>query len=189
MVVRGANYPRHKNDFYETPPETTRALLDAIGFRDCVCDPAAGRGAILKVLEEYDYTALGDDIDRGYDFLTKPFPRRWKNSDIVTNPPFGVGGRLAVKFIVRALEVTLPWHGRVAMLLPVDFDSAKTRRHLFADCRAFQLKLVLLNRIRWFNDQSGSVNHAWYIWNHTNKDGQRIDYAEQVYPETVECLR
>ena len=36
------------------------------------------------------------------------------------------------------------------MLLRVDYDSAATRRHLFADNPAFALKVVVTRRITWF---------------------------------------
>jgi tRNA G10 N-methylase Trm11 len=60
---------------------------------------------------------------------------------IVTNPPYG---RLATPFIRHALSLDVPI---VAMLLRVDFDSAKTRRDLFADCPYFAGKITLLDRI------------------------------------------
>jgi hypothetical protein len=55
--------------------------------------------------------------------------------------------------------------GKVAMLLRTDFDHAKTRRHLFADCPAFARKIVLSKRIWWIKNSIGqpSFNHAWYI--------------------------
>lgn len=186
MVVRGANYPRKPDEFYETPAETTRVLLDAINFRHRVADPACGENAILSVLKEYKYDAVGSDLNTGYNFITDRF--LWRDRDIVTNPPFGPGGRTAVDFIARALDVTKPWHGRIAMLLPVDFDSGGTRRHLFGGCPAFQVKLVLLNRIRWFNGQSGSTNHAWFVWDHAYADKSnepRLKYAAQQYPSKL----
>lgn len=184
MTVRGANYPRKENDFYSTPAETTRVLLDLVGFGDCVCDPACGQGAIISVLQEYQYLAVGADLRDNYDFLKHPF--RWPDSDIVTNPPFGIGGRTAVRFIERALEITKPHSGKVAMLLPVDFDSAATREHVFGQCPAFSTKIILLNRIRWFNNQAGSINHAWYVWQHDHAGRPPIiRYARQIYAELL----
>jgi hypothetical protein len=181
MTVRGANYPRKENDFYATPAETTRVLLDTVRFTRIVVDPASGEGAILKVLNEYGYAAYGSDLKKKYDFLTDKF--RWKDCDIVTNPPFGVQGRMAVQFVLRALTVTKTWHGKVAMLLPVDFDSGKTRAPIFRDCPRFSLKIVLLNRIRWFNNVSGSTNHAWFVWDHKHTGSPRLRYGIQRYQD------
>src|SRR5262249_59799036 len=41
---------------------------------------------------------------------------------IVTNPPYGLGGRIALRFIERSLELTKTIGGIVAMLLKVDYD-------------------------------------------------------------------
>jgi hypothetical protein len=48
------------------------------------------------------------------------------------------------------------------MLLRCDFDSAKTRGHLFGRCPEFAKKLTLVERIRWFEyyPASPSFNHA-----------------------------
>jgi hypothetical protein len=179
MVVRGAKYIRRKNDFYETPVETTRVLLDLVEFNHQVCDPACGSNAIVKVLREYEYDVDGSDIKHKYNFLTDEF--LWPGFDLITNPPYGAGGRVAMAFIRRALEVTAPWQGKVAMLLHADFDSGRTRVPLFRDCPAFALKIILLNRIRWFNGRSGAVNHAWAVWSHRHRGPPVIKYAAQVY--------
>jgi hypothetical protein len=179
MVVRGAKYPRKENEFYSTPPETTRVLLDLVDFDLCVCDPASGSGAIMGVLKEYRYIAEGADLGGGYDFLKDQF--RWSGHNIVTNPPFGIGGRTALEFIERALAITRPYQGKVAMLLSVDFDSGATRSHVFGDCPVFALKIVLLNRIRWFNGVSGSTNHAWFVWDWAHKGSPQLRYAKQNY--------
>lgn len=183
MVVRGANYPRKKDEFYATPPETTRVLLDMIKFSKRVCDPACGDGAIQAVLKEYGYTVSGKDLLQGYNFLTDRF--LWPGRDIVTNPPFGIGGRTAAEFVAHALEITKPWRGKVAMLLPVDFDSGKTRLRLF-EHSAFARKIILVNRIRWFNGKSGSINHCWCVWDHRHVGLPRLRYGLQKYPEPKE---
>ncbi len=87
---------------------------------------------------------------------------------IVTNPPYGRGNRLAVKFIEAGLR-RMANRGMLAMLLPVDFDSAKTRSHLFRDNPYFTGKVVLTRRIVWFERSDGEKeapkeNHAWFIW-------------------------
>ena len=180
MVVRGAKYPRKENEFYATPIETTRVLLDKVRFGPHVVDPACGDGAIIKVLKTYGYKAVGDDITTGFDFLTSPW--RWPRHDLIMNPPFGIGGKTAMAFINRALTITAGCNDKFAVLLPVDFDSGITRRFLFGDCPAFALKLTLLNRIRWFNGQAGSLNHAWFIYDWKHIGAPTIAYAAQRYP-------
>ena len=49
---------RVKNDFYETPPDVTRKLLEHEDFDKTVWECSCGKGAISKVLEEYYYQVL-----------------------------------------------------------------------------------------------------------------------------------
>jgi hypothetical protein len=185
MTVRGANYPRRKNDDYPTPPEATIALFKNVKLGSAIIDPACGRrNRIVAVALNMGMRATGRDITSGFDFLTDR-PTWTDTRDIVTNPPFGVQGRTALKFIERALEVT---KHRVAMLLPVDFDSGKTRQHVFQH-PAFAIKLILLDRIKWFNGQSGSINHAWFIWDWRHKGPPVIKYARITDGNLVEKKR
>ena len=76
----------------------------------------------------------------------------------------------------------------VAMLLPIDFDSAKTRVHLFGNCSAFAAKFVLLSRIRWFPGASSpSVNHAWFLWSRAHAGLPTIHYAARAAQLETRC--
>jgi len=178
MTIRGADYKRRKNDNYPTPPEVTEALLKNVTLGPTIFDPACGKqNRIVAVARHMGLRAYGKDIVTGQDFLTHDYQLSSKVS-IVTNPPYGDRrGTLALKFIERALELTDEHDGKVAMLLPIDFDSGKTRQHVFKDHHAFAGKLVLLDRIKWFKNRAGSTNHAWYIWNWKNADPPIIRYT------------
>jgi hypothetical protein len=65
------------------------------------------------------------------------------------------------------------------MLLRADFDSAKSRRHLFADCAAFARKIALTKRIVWFDGPKAapSFNHAWYLWDWQHRGLPVLAYA------------
>ena len=88
------------------------------------------------------WTALCAPFNADFDFLTITDTAR----DIVTNPPFN----LADKFISHALKLTEPNGGKVAMLLPCTFDTAKSRRYLFWG-PPFKIKYTITKRIRWEN--------------------------------------
>ena len=109
---------REPFDFYETPPEATRALLSAEAFDGPVWEPACGNGAIARVLAAAGHTVVATDlIERGYglagiDFLAERAPRA---KHILTNPPYG--GGVADAFIGKALALTRATGGSVAMLL------------------------------------------------------------------------
>lgn len=176
MTQRASGYASVALDKFYTPRWVTEALLSVETFAGGVWDPAAGRGDMLDV---FGPDSHGSDIAperdgiQPIDFFEIKAGGRWPN--IVTNPPFGVGNRLAVQFIEHALEVTMATGGKVAMLLRVDFDSAKTRRHLFAEHSAFAAKYVLLKRIRWTNlpqmAAGPTENHAWYVWDWRKRGG------------------
>ena len=85
----------------------------------------------------------------------------WCTESIITNPPY----KLAEAFIRKALELTEPLQGRVAMLLRNEYDCAKSRRDLF-EHPAFLKKIVLTKRPRWSTEDKASPRHnfAWYIW-------------------------
>src|SRR5690625_4823840 len=98
---------RVKNDYYATPPETTKAILNRIKLSGSVLEPACGEGHISKVLKEYypnSEIISTDLIDRGYgvggiNFLTHDYGRRFDN--VITNPPF----KYAKEFIERGLDI------------------------------------------------------------------------------------
>ncbi len=164
MSQRDSGYKRHERDVYETPAWVTSALVTE-GFREpyVVWEPACGSGKIQRVLEMLlPCPVIGTDVHTGTDFMGK-YTTPAACDCIITNPPYDI----APAFIARAIELMQPVGGQVMMLLRTDFDHAKTRRHLFADCPAFSKKLVLTRRIRWFVDErtaSPSFNHAWFLW-------------------------
>lgn len=189
MSQRNSGYLRQDSDNYATPAWCTRALLPHIPDRiKAIWEPAAGEGAMANVLRERaSTTVIATDLRPGnnmptynqsLDFLNGAPVHRTRFSAVISNPPFC----LAQEFIERALELTTP-HGFVAMLLRADFDHAKGRRHLFADCPAFAKRLVLTRRIVWFVDPltgkpkaAPSVNHSWFLWDHQHRGAPEISY-------------
>jgi hypothetical protein len=148
---------------------------------------------MVEALQMVGYHVTQSDIEPdiaggggGVDFLTtSALPLGC--TGIVTNPPFGERGVLALRFLEHALELTKPANGFVAMLLRVDYDSAKTRTHLFRDCPAFAKKVNLLDRIVWFADLPPGVeraapkeNHSWYVWDHRHVGAPTIAYASKA---------
>jgi hypothetical protein len=133
--------------------------------------PAAGAGNLVRTLREEGFRVTGTHDN----FLAKSVAPPGIAS-IATNPPFGVGGKLAVRFIEHALELV----PLVAMLTRIDFDSGRTRVHLFRDHPHFAQKIVLLRRIVWFEREGAagpSENHCWLIWDRHHCGPPTIAYA------------
>jgi len=151
MSERNSEYARQPDDAYWTPAWVFDALHEA-----------------EKFYGPWDCAPRNAD----FDFLkmeSAPSPH------IVTNPPFA----LAEQFIRHALDLTREQKGKVAMLLPHAFDTARRRVDLF-DRPPFKCKLTLLRRIRWENlrqkPAGPSKSHAWYLWDwsHTGPATMRL---------------
>ena len=175
MSQRHSGFQRQADDVYETPPWVTHILVPYL--KDCrhIWDPANGPASrIAQSLRQkgFNITATNDN------FIAKTVLPRASIDAIVTNPPYGRNGRLACAFIAHALELA----PLVAMLLRVDFDSGKTRTPLFRDCATFAGKIVLLDRIAWF-ERPGSAepsdNHAWHLWDKRHSGPPTIRYARR----------
>jgi hypothetical protein len=150
---------RNSNDFYPTPPHATQALLERERFTGQILEPAAGDGAIVKVLRKYGYAVEAGDLLTGLDF----FDCKGRIANVVTNPPYS----RHLDFILHAKKLAT---GKIAMLLPVEFLHGGTRYELFQD-RRFPLKVVYVfsSRLRFGSETHATVGHAWYVWDRRHK--------------------
>jgi hypothetical protein len=191
MGKHETGYARVKRDHYPTPSWVIAALAEHLELRGLtVWEPACGdgrmdlalRSAGCKCVFATDIVDHGSPQDEVLDFLSgeTPAPLLDPIDLICTNPPFGQGGTLATAFIEVGLRhISKPTsrvignQAHLALLLPCDFDSAKTRARFFADCPHFVAKVVLTKRIVWFGRSDGvreapKENHAWFVWNRSS---------------------
>ena len=169
---------RQLDDFYPTPPEAVRALLDAVEFNGLIWEPACGDGAISKVLIERGYEVESTDlIDRGYGTPNRDFLLEWTKTipNIITNPPF----KHAEEFAVHALERATD---KVAFLCRLGWLEGVGRRSLFTTTPLSRV-LVFSNRLAINRDgkplppgSSGMIAFAWYVWEHGYKGKPMIDF-------------
>jgi hypothetical protein len=102
--------PRVKTDLCVEPPEAVEALLAVERFDGPIWDPAAGTRSLANVLIRSGYEVLasdGNDPER-LDFLKLAALEHAGRYDIVSNPPFAIADR----FALRALAVA---RGKVAL--------------------------------------------------------------------------
>jgi hypothetical protein len=123
---------RRARDDHPTPDWVTETViphLKAMGA-NTIWEPAAGEGGMADVLVSAGFCVVSTDLKNRIDFLDdKTWPDIAQRADaVVTNPPYGIQGKTAEKFIEQALKLTKPCNGVVAMLLKIDFDSGSTRR-------------------------------------------------------------
>lgn len=157
------------DDLYETPPEATRALLRVEKLPHFIWEPAAGRGAIVKVLRAAGHQVLASDlVDYGEPshFSRRDFLMELKAPEhteaIVTNPPFKLGG----KFVAHGLELV----PKVFMLLRLAFLEGTGRTPIMdhgqlARVHVFKNRLPRMHRNGWEGKQaSSSIAFAWFVW-------------------------
>ena len=172
---------RVTDDYYATPPESTKALMDIEKFEGNILEPCCGEGHISEILKDYGYDVISNDlIDRGYgefneDFLTSGNLRA---DNIITNPPF----KYAKEFIEKSLEITT---GKVAMFCKIQLLEGVARREMFENT---PLKTVYVFTKRQNPLRNGSpvdengkkwastMCFAWFIWEHGYEGSPEIKW-------------
>jgi hypothetical protein len=188
MGKHETRYARIERDLYPTPPWLVAALAEHVDFRKLfVWECACGDGRMSEALKLAGCARVysTDIAECGYagqdeilDFLAglePKLPSRFLHG-IITNPPFGKRGKLAEAFIEAGLRHIAGGRARLlALLLPSDFDSAKTRRRFFGDCPDFVGKVTLTRRVKWFEQPDKTANpkenSAWFLW---TRDALRV---------------
>jgi hypothetical protein len=165
-------------DLYETPPVAVEALLRYEKLPHQIWEPAAGRGAIVRVLRNAGHAVIASDVhDYGFplhfvrDFLTETaMPTGCEL--ILTNPPFNI----IAKFVV-ARSRTSPEGDRaprLAFLEAGELGSKQLDRHLrslvldggrLARIYNFRKRLPMMHRDTWAGKKSNSgMAFAWFCF-------------------------
>lgn len=163
-----------KDDLYETPPEATLALLRVESLPRYLWEPAAGRGAIVRILRAAGHEVIASDlVDYGEPthFHRRDFLMEQKAPDncqaIITNPPY----KLAGEFITHALDLC----PKVVMLLRLAFLESTRRTTILeggylARVHVFRNRLPRMHRDGWDGKQaSSSIPFAWFVWDRDHK--------------------
>lgn len=173
MTRHVSGYARVPADLYQTPAWVLDALCEHFPLAHrAVWEPACGEGQLVRAMERQLASVFPSDLhDHGFtpakigiDFLKT---NKLVCDGIVTNPPYGQGGRTGAAFIRHGLRL-IDRRGFMCLLLPGTFDNAITRADLFENCPAFRTKITVRKRIMWFaGDAQPKENHAWFIWEST----------------------
>jgi hypothetical protein len=157
-----------RDDFYETPPEATLALLKHEVLPCAIWEPACGSGSIVKVLRARSYQVMATDLvglgcpdsRSGVDFLMEMNPPMGCEC-IVTNPPY----KLANEFIRHAIALV----PKVCMLLRFAYLEGITRSDILDNGLArvylFSKRLPRMHRVGWTGKKASSMMaFAWFCW-------------------------
>ena len=184
MGKHETGYERVEKDLYPTPPWCIEALAEHVDLAGLeIWEPAAGSGQMAEALMAAGATVYATDIhrygcklDEVTDFTNGRRPRR-RFDGIITNPPYGPRAKLAEKFVEIGLRHIAGGDGFLALLLPLDFDAAKTRTRFFAGCPHFAGRIILNRRIVWFANpdkrEAPKENHGWFIWSRSAIRGRQ----------------
>ena len=174
---------RRHLDFYPTPPDAARALIEHMRTacpwmlgegipasqeaRHRWLDPAAGCGALLREIKPHvgetialemdgPRAALAGqvaDVSKACDSLAEP----WPPSCVIANPPFNMLEEFAEK-ITRHVEQ----HGTyAAVLVRVQWlDDGQDRHKRFRPSQIWRMPW----RIKFINGASDATTHAWLIY-------------------------
>ena len=159
MCGGNPNQKRSESDFYPTPPDVTKTLLQFLDLPkgSVIWEPACGEMDMVSSMQSQGYAVIAIDLKYGQDFLTMPLPEcDW----IITNPPFSVSD----KFIERCAE-----HGKpFALLLKSQYWHAKKRADLFYNIRPTVICPLMWRPDFLFkkHDRQGAslMDVMWVIW-------------------------
>jgi hypothetical protein len=172
MLDHSCQVQRHPHaerglDLYETPNVAVEALLRVEKIPQRIWEPAAGRGAIARVLREHGCVVTASDIYDygGLDFIADFLTQEQMPAGcdcIVTNPPY----QIAEPFVSRALELA----PLVIMLLRLAFLESERRCGILEGCglarvHVFRKRLPMMHRDQWAGRKANSgMAFAWFAW-------------------------
>lgn len=145
---------RNPKDFYPTPRAAFESLIPELGPLKHLMfwEPACGDRRLIRILKEKGFTAKGNDLHFGYDFLADD--RR--HQVILTNPPFSK----AAEFVLHALQVS----DTVIMLLPLGFLASQRRAAMFKADPLHSLYVLSKRPSFTFDGKTDAMDYAWFVW-------------------------
>lgn len=167
LVGKSKTSKRRELDFYPTPPDATKALMNFLDLSPCtIWEPASGNGHMSRVIESCGHKVISTDIRTNdiyglgnIDF----FNSHYVSDAIITNPPFN----LSEKFIRKAVNETRI----VAMLLKSQYWHAKIRHKLFQECQSsyvlpltWRPDFLFDKRIIGEKTASPTMECLWTVW-------------------------
>lgn len=188
---------RRENDFYETPPWMTRALLAHVPeIGGTVMECCAGDMSIANILRnEAGLVVITNDIDTAKDtafHYSADEPRLLDAGDVdwvITNPPYAMP--LCTNIVANAIRYA---RVGVAMMLRISFEEPtehKNPRGPFLEANPLMRKLVMPRHSFTGNGSTDSATTAWMIWSKVPLSGRpmlSVYRADKLYSSVRSLL-
>lgn len=168
---------RQKHDFYATPPEEVKNILQYEKLNGVILENSCGMGHIAETVKEIypnNKVIATDKYNYGYgetglDFLSEDYPYIDNISCIVMNPPF----KLIDEFVTKSLKIA---QNKVLLFARMQFAETQGRyKNIFKDNPPNRIYMYV-DRVACAIDgdfskaQSSSMAFAWFIWDKTDVD-------------------
>lgn len=163
MTKTNGVYEKRPRDFYPTPEKAVTPLLKHLPRGLTFCEPCAGNGVLVDLLEKKldAQCFLPIDIEPQADWITKADAINLNDEQlsfceyIITNPPFTWSVLQPLMKLWISLRPTV-------LLLPADFMHNQRFAPYLDSC----VDIVSIGRIKWIEDSktSGVENYCWYLF-------------------------
>lgn len=157
---------RHPRDAYPTQPAWTRVLLDRVQLRGGVWEPAAGDGAMSRIIETAGYEVRSTDIVDGVDFLTCTD----RAGTIITNPPY----KDLDEFVSHGLQQA---DHMLCLLVGWHFLAGGARRADGTWIPHPPTRIIVIAERMRVNGSPSQFNHAWVIWDKSAQGPTTLEWA------------
>ena len=157
-MAKRSDFPRRKNDSYDTPANLVPPLLRHLPPRFTYCEPCAGNGSLIKALSPKGVCTSAYDIEPRSSDVTEMNALFLKSTDadyIITNPPWT--RQLLHPMILQFSAIKPTW------LL---FDSGWMHTLQAIPYLPFLSKVVSIGRAKWIPESKhqGVDDCAWYLF-------------------------
>jgi len=173
MTKTNGQFEKRPRDFYVTPEKALLPLLPHLPKGLSFCEPCAGNGELVNMLEEHLEAScfLPLDIEPQVDWVVKGDAGVLNEEQllfcewIITNPPFTWSVLAPLMKLWISLRPT-------ALLLPADFMHNKRFAPFLNDCT----DIISIGRVKWIEESkaTGVENYCWYIFNKNNKEATKF---------------
>tara|TARA_R110000796_G_C14325707_1_gene408460 strand:- start:57 stop:584 length:528 start_codon:yes stop_codon:yes gene_type:complete len=154
-----SNFERKERDYYPTPIEAVRPLLEHLPKDFTFAEPCAGNGALIKHLEEKGKCMWASDSEpQAKEIYKKDYsevgPHELMKSEyVITNPPWD-------RKILHPMIDHFSSRLKTWLLFDADWMHTKQSFYYMKKCS----KIVSVGRVKWFGNMTGKDNCAWYLF-------------------------